>query len=200
MRSISQFFVALCLLLGLSRLAYAQTANLRLDTQLNCATGQYTATIQIRADSPTSFSIGTSSVFLSYDPASLTFVSYQSLNFDETTVCAGQALWDPHNFDASTLGLFNLTINLNSTTVSCPLISNTDWVSIGQLTFTVLNQAGNPTLLFSADNTSFNALPGNNGLTQISAGLFTGVDQPGVLACPPPCSSACLPVVVTRIR
>ncbi|MEZ0484987.1 hypothetical protein [Fibrella aquatica] len=181
-----RYVVSLCLLcLGLVGIVNAQTADLRLVPQLSGTNGQFSATIQIRASDATSFSIGTSSVFLSYNPASLSFVGYQSLGFDNTTSCNGQFLWDTHSFDASTPGLFNLTLNLNSTTVSCPVIGNADWVSMGTLTFTVRNPAGNPGLLFNAAFTSFNTLPGNNGSAQIGEGQYTGLNQAGVLQ---PCS------------
>ncbi|WP_375446889.1 hypothetical protein [uncultured Fibrella sp.] len=166
----------------------AQTADLRVLGQLDCATGQYSATLQLRASGATSFSIGTSSLFLNYDPTSLTFTSYQSQNFDANTLCSGQPLWDVHSFDGSTPGSFNLTISLNSSTISCPLITNTAWVSIGTITFTVLNPDGNPALLYNPAFSSFNAVPANNGLIQVSLGQVTGVNQAGVLRCAPPCS------------
>lgn len=166
----------------------AQTADLRVSTQLNCADGTYKATMQIRASNATSFSIGTSSVLLSYDPTSLTFVSYQSLTFNENTLCNGQTLWDTHSFDGSNPGLFNLTMLLNSSSTSCPLITNADWVSIGTINFSVRNPDGNPSLAFNAAFSSFNAVPANNGVLQIQEGQYTGVSQAGVLRCAPVCS------------
>ncbi|AUD06525.1 Ig domain-containing protein [Spirosoma pollinicola] len=168
--------------------AQAQTANLSVSTQLDCASGHYLATMQIRASDATSFSIGTSSVFLTYDPNSLTFVSYQSLNFDQNSLCGDQALWDMHSSDGTSPGLFNLTMSLNSTSVSCPLINNTDWVSIGTITFNVKNPDGNPALNFVPNFSSFNAVPANNGVVRIQTGQFTGVNQAGVLRCAPVCS------------
>jgi hypothetical protein len=188
--------LVVCILLNLvilgllSPKAWAQTANLRLSAQLDCASGQYLATLQIRASDATSFSIGTSSVFLTYNPSSLTFVNYQSLNFDNNTLCGGQSLWDSHSFDGSSPGQFNLTMVLNSSSVSCPLITNTDWVSIGTIRFSVLNPNGNPSLQFSTAFSIFNAVPANNGSIQIQQGQYVGVDQLGVLNCPttPVCS------------
>ncbi|MVM40442.1 DUF11 domain-containing protein [Spirosoma sp. HMF3257] len=168
--------------------AKAQTAALQLSTQFDCASGNYLATIQIRASDATSFSIGTSSVFLTYDPSSLTFVGYQSLNFDTATLCGGQSLWENHSFDGSSPGLFNLTLMLNSNSISCPLISNSNWVDIGTITFGVRNPDGNPSLQFSTAFTSFNAVPANNGIIQIQQGQYVGVDQSGVLHCSPICS------------
>ncbi|MEZ0540212.1 putative Ig domain-containing protein [Fibrella arboris] len=186
--SLLHISLSLVLICAISHRVTAQTANLRLSTQLGCADGSYTATLQIRASDATSFSIGTSSIFLTYDPSSLTFVNYQSLNFNENTLCNGQSLWDTHSSDGSSPGFFNLTLTLNSSSISCPLITSADWVSIGTITFSVRNPDGNPTLEFSPDFTSFNAVPANNGILQINAGQFTGVDQPGALRCAPICS------------
>lgn len=182
--------ILLSLLLGwiATSTAWAQKADLRLSTQLDCASGQYRTTIQIRASDATSFSIGTSSVFLTYDPSSLTFVSYQSLNFDTNSLCGGQSPWNTHSVDGSSPGFFNLTMALNGSTVSCPLITNTDWVSIGTITFSVRNPEGNPSLLFSTVLSSFNAVPANDGAIQIKQGQYVGVDQSGVLKCTPVCS------------
>ncbi|MBO0948162.1 putative Ig domain-containing protein [Fibrella forsythiae] len=177
-----------CLVALATHTVTAQTADLRLTTLLNCADGTYKATMQIRASDANSFSIGTSSVFLTYDPSSLSLVSYQSQNFNEATLCGGQALWDVHSFDGSNPGLFNLTMTLNSSSVSCPMITNADWVSIGIITFSVQNPDGNPTLAFNPDFTSFNAVPANNGVLQINAGQYAGVNQSGVLRCAPVCS------------
>lgn len=182
------FFLAILVLSAVSSRLLAQTADLRLSTQLDCASGQYLATLQIRASDATSFSIGTSSVFLSYDPSSLTFVSYQSLNFDTNATCGGQSLWEPHSFDGSSPGLFNLTMVLNSSSISCPLISHADWVSIGTITFQIRNPDGNPTLLVNPTFSSFNAVPANNGINQIQQGQYTGVNQEGALRCTPICS------------
>lgn len=200
------------LLLGLSVLCVAapstqaQTANLRVSAQLDCARGQYIATLQIRASDATSFSIGTSSIFLTYDPSSLTFVGYESLMFDNNTLCNGQTLWDAHSFDGSNPGLFNLTMALNSSSISCPLITNTDWVSIGTLTFGILDSNGNPSLLFDPSLSSFNAVPDNDGLAQIQAGQYTGINQAGALRCILPCSlvasatvGPCLPATNTYV-
>ncbi|WP_460960726.1 hypothetical protein [Spirosoma litoris] len=187
MQRISLFMTILLIGVVSSRLL-AQTADLRLSTQVDCEKGQYLATIQIRASDATSFSIGTSSVFLSYDPSSLTFASYQSLNFDNNSLCGGQSLWDSHSFDGSSPGLFNLTMVLNSSSISCPLITSTDWVSIGTIIFQIRNPDGNPTLLFNPDFSSFNAVPANNGLNQILPGQYTGVNQASVLRCTPICS------------
>ncbi|MGF7217112.1 putative repeat protein (TIGR01451 family) [Spirosoma lacussanchae] len=167
----------------------AQTAHLRIATQLNCADGLYSATLQIRASDATSFSIGTSSLFLTYSPSSLSFVSYESQNFDLNTLCSGIGLWEAHSIDGATPGLFNLTMVLNGSSISCPLITTADWISIGTLTFRVRDPDANPMLQFDAALSSFNAVPANNGQALVAIGQYTGVNQPGALRCPTPVCS-----------
>ncbi len=177
----------------------AQAADLRFLTRLNCATNQYTATIQIKSSGATSFSIGTSSVFVTYAPASLSYVSYQAGNFSPINLCLGgvASSWDQHMVSGSMAGMFNLTMTLLNANSSCPGVG-TGWIDVGTLTFAVLNPAGNPLLAFEPTYTSFNTVPDNNGVQTIPRGAFTGVDQPGTLKCGP--CSPCLTIVSDRIR
>lgn len=186
----------------------AQTANLRLSGGAICVGSptQYTATIQIRAADATTFAIGTSSVYLTYNPSALTAVSYSSVNFSPANLCIGGLAtpWDAHQVYLLAPGVVNLTMTLNVNTASCPPITNAQWVDVGTVTFHISNPALDPNIQFSIPNTNFNSVPANDGVVPINKGTFTGIAGAGLLncfggvvVCPPP---KCLTVGVTRIR
>ncbi len=152
----------------------AQTADLQFDPSLNCTLGEYTVMSQIKAGSAQSFSIGTSSILITYNPASLSFVSYQSQNFNPSNVCA---TWDEHAVSNNSVsGQLLITLSLNSV-ASCPVITSGSWVNIGSIKFKVLNPALNPQISYNANITNFNDATNNNGTTSIQLGTLTGISQ-----------------------
>ena len=175
---------AILFFLGVTQEALSQTATLRIVGQPNCIQNQYTATIQIRAADATSFSIGTSSVYLTYNPVSFSFASYQPLNFAPNNLCIGglASSWDNHTFDSTTPGIFNLTLTLVSNTFSCPIVTNSDWISIGTVTFSILNPSADPQLVFNSLLTNFNSAPANDGTNPILKGVFSGISLPSLLS------------------
>ncbi len=154
---------------------------LRFTTALDCQRNIYEATLQMRAKSDT-FRIGTSSVFLTYNGAALSFSEYESKNFDGSGLCVLNAAkaWDSHAFDGSVQGAFNLTLNLNLEDWSCPIIEN-DWIDIAILSFNITNNNLSSGLQISEENTSFNRNAPNDGTQSPTKGLFAGVDES--LAC-----------------
>ncbi len=197
----SSILLLLSLFMGLAahQTALAQAADLRFATRLDCATNRYLATIQIRSSGATSFSIGTSSIFVNYAPASLSYVSYQSANFSPVNLCINGTTpsWDQHMVSGNMAGMFNLTMTLLNATGSCPGVA-TGWVDVGTLTFAVLNPLGNPLLAFDPAYTSFNTVPDNNGAQTIPPGTFTGVDRGGALNCA--ACGPCLTITTNRLR
>lgn len=152
------------------------TIDLRFVTQLNCGSNTYTTTIQARSADAPSLLIGNSSILLTYDAASLSFVSYQSQNFNT-------GVWDEQISDGLSPGLANITLTLLQPTSSTPAITNSAWINVGTVTFAVLNNAGNPSLAFDQANTNFNSVPANDGVIAIQKGTFTGVSAAGSLSC-----------------
>lgn len=169
--------------LGGTQNAFGQSADLRVLGQLDCARNSYTAVVQIKAASATSFSIGTSSIYLTYNPSSLSFASYQSQNFSPANLCISNAAssWDNHLFDGSTPGVFNLTLTLLVNTFSCPVVTNSDWITIGTIAFSVVNPTANPTIAFNNGLTNFNSAPANDGSNPIAKNTLTGINQPAGL-------------------
>jgi len=94
----------------------AQEIDLILDGQLDCATQNYCVSIQLQSTDQ-ELSIGTSSIFLKYNTAALSFLEYTSKQFDGSSQCIQDvaSAWDIQTYDAkSAPGFFNLTMTLVS--------------------------------------------------------------------------------------
>ena len=162
-------------------------AELRFADSLDCGSDTFVATIQIRAANTDTLRLGTSSILFTYNDTALEFVNYRSLNFDGSDLCIGgvAGAWDPHAFDGSSVpGSFNLTMVLTSEQFSCPDVLGLEWVSIGQVIFTVKDSSLNPTLVFDTTNTNFNVDQPNDGTVSIGKGNFNSLLGEGILLCP----------------
>lgn len=152
--------------------------DLRFLTEVDCNANVLTADIQIRTQQDT-FKIGISSVLFNYDENVLTFLDYQSQNFDQNNICipgVPLAVWDAHQFSSSTPGVFNLTLLTEIASASCPIIE-TDWISIGTVRFTVKSMEGAPNMQFDNRNTSFNRNVPNDGTFAPTQGNLMGFNE-----------------------
>ena len=189
MKIFTKFFnlilLSYCFLLPF--LASAQNADLRFLPQLDCSGDSISVTLQIKASAAdTTFRLGTSSLLFTYNENALQFSSYESHKFDGSDLCiAGiAAAWENHAFDASSVpGTFNLTIVLNSDQFSCPDIGNTDWVDIGTVNFSILDNSLQPDLVYDIVNTNFNVNIPNDGTIKMGRGAYTGLTG-NILECP----------------
>jgi len=164
--------------------------DLRFLTEVDCVENVLTATIQIRTQEDT-FKIGISSVLFNYDENVLSFLDYESLNFDPNNVCipgVPLAVWDSHQFSSSTPGVFNLTLLTEIASQSCPIIE-TDWIDIGTVRFSVTNMEATPNMQFDTRNTSFNRNEPNDGTFGPAQGDLIGFNEilsTQCAACEPP--------------
>ena len=176
--------VTCCFLLSLP--LNAQQLNVLLDGTVNCAANSYCVSVQLQSNS--SLEIGTSSIFLDYNEAALSFNSYTSSAFDGSALCIANAAnaWDVHTFDGNSVpGDFNLTMTLLNNSFSCPSIANTP-VEVGVLCFNILDAKADPTISVNIDNTQFNSAATNDGTNAI--GVASGNDLSGALLdCSVPC-------------
>ena len=162
-------------------------ARLRLVDSLDCDNKILIATIQIQSRDIQNFKLGTSSVFLTYNDTALQFNSYSSLAFDGSDLCIGgvASSWDVQSFDGTSVdGSFNLTMVLNNEGFGCPEITGTDWVSIGEVRFDVLNSTLNPRINFDSSATNFNVDLPNDGTVVVQKDTLIGLDSVGLLICP----------------
>ncbi len=155
------------------------TLLLQFADSLDCDNGTFCATIQIRASSD-SFRIGTSSILVEYNSASLLFDDYESISFDGSDLCIAESAsaWEEHAFDGTSVdGLFNLTLALTGEEFSCPSISANEWIDIGKLCFVLLDGNQLPELTFNIQNTNFNRHLPNDGTGGIVKGTFAGFND-----------------------
>lgn len=159
--------------------ANAQQADLRFKTRLDCAQGLFIVTPQISTTSPQSFSIGNSTLLITYNPSSVSYTAYQSLNFNPANGCA---TWDEHAVsNISSAGILQIVLSLRSVS-SCPQITNLAWIDLGDITFKINNPTINPQISFNTLQTTFNSAVDNNGNTIIPLGTLTNISVPSLVS------------------
>ncbi len=181
----TRLFYAICLIF-FSLNIQAQQADLLLDGQMDCNVNSLCVSVQIAASSST-FEIGTSSIFMDYNPNAISFQSYTSSSFDGSDNCIANvaSAWDPHAYDGtSVIGNFNLTMTLLNNTFSCPTVSTTP-TEIGVLCFTVLDNTADPAINIVGSNTQFNSALTNDGTNPIPDGSFGAISGTAAFNCDP---------------
>ena len=164
----------------------SQTLNIGLKTDKDCNAESFYTTIQLYCDSGNYFQIGTSSIELIFNSDAISFSDYQALHFDSTDQCGGigNLAWLDHRVDTvSFSNQFHLVLSLNDTNLSCPVISYLDTISIGTISFNILQQGANPSIYFDTSMTWFNSNIPNNGAGLLTLGSYTPVDSLGILLC-----------------
>ncbi|MEM9718985.1 MAG: PKD domain-containing protein, partial [Bacteroidota bacterium] len=160
-------------------------ADLRMIDTLDCENNVFTATLQIRSANTQVFNLGTSSILVNYNDSALQFVDYESYTFDGSDNCIANVApaWAEQAFDgASVPGIFNLTMILQSDEQSCPEVNGTDWISIGKITFSILDNTLDPEMVYDSSNTNFNVNVPNDGSVTVAKGALLGLGG-NVLSC-----------------
>jgi len=144
-------------LLFVATTAFGQQAELSFDTNVDCNENTYCATINLKALETNEFKIGTSSIFMMYNQAALSFKSYESLNFDKGNLCIGNeySAYDAHQYDAATPGIINTTMTLTVEDFACPVVDQAG-INVAKVCFDVLEYGANSQLTFKARHTNFN--------------------------------------------
>ncbi|MCI4649108.1 T9SS type A sorting domain-containing protein [Phaeodactylibacter sp.] len=172
MKNIFLLYILLFSSLALS----AQGVTLSLQGSKDCDLNRYCVEILLRADTDEVLEIGTSSLLLEYNADALAFHNYTPgrFNGDDDCTSTGINAWATHEYDAySKPGFFNLTLLLDQDGESCPSVLYHAPVNIGVICFDVLQQGGDPSLVFDENHTHFNSADPNNGL-----GAIPVVDYP----------------------
>ena len=169
-------------LVWFNSLAQSQSIQLSLEGSMNCSDDTFCATIQLSSDGD-SFDVGSSSVYLTYNPSALQLINYTALNFDSYVSCDGQtSFWYPHSFDFNnTSGEFLVTTILTTDYLSCPSIDSTSIVDLGIICFDVIDSDVSPELAFGTNLTAFNSSANNS--IHIPIGSHTGIDNLSALNC-----------------
>lgn len=148
------------------------TAELRFAPALDCQAGTFEARLQIRALGADPVQIGTSSIYLTYNPQAIQFEGYQSENFDQKGSCfQGVSAYTPHLYDGlSKPGAFNLTMVLNQAGKGCPEVTQDAWVDVGVVSFRIADPRQAPELAFRREHTHFNHHEFNDGTHELRKG------------------------------
>ena len=164
--------------------ATAQNIDLSLKDQLDCSTNTYCVSIQVQSNAG-ELSIGTSSIFLHYNTAALSYANYTSSHFDGREQCIQgiASAWDIQTYDATSApGFFNLTMTLLKKDFSCPAVG-TAAIEVGTLCFDVINKNKSPNIKISKSHTSFNRNQPNTGAKAIPVGTVARLNDATALQC-----------------
>ncbi len=149
------------------------TLMLRFVTNQGC-NDSYCATIQVKVkEEGQTAQIGTSSIFVEYNPSAIAYDHYNSLRFNGVDSCALGVFsaWEEHGIDGDEPGKVNIVLTLsdNLKEYSCPILDSDTWVDVGQICFSIVSNFFNTDLRFSEDpsRTNFNINDPNDGTISI---------------------------------
>lgn len=163
------------LLTGFFQSAVAQTLKMQGVCTKNCGASQLCLTLKVKTADANPVDIGSSSIFFSYTQTALLFQSYTPLEFDGTDTCdSGDPAWDTQTYDASTPGLFSMSVILKEgqESNSCPTIDSSAWIDIGRVCFTILSNTVFPDITIDPAFTHFNANQPNDGTSMIPVNQY----------------------------
>lgn len=162
---VGQVLVVIALVVFTSEM-HGQKILLQSEATVDCAANTYTIDLSVKADDATSFYLGASSIYFTYNTTALTFNQYTAKAFDANDVCAGGGNpWENQTIDASNDGIFSLTFALKDglEASSCPVIDQGNWVSIGEIEFNIENASLFSDITFIEELIWFNANNPNDG-------------------------------------
>ena len=166
------FLLSSIFLQSTSANAQVDPATLMLQFETNQGCGDfYCATIQTKVkEEGETVKIGTSSIFVEYNAGALDFASYTSIHFDEEDIACVSNLfspWQVQGVDGNEPGKVNIVMTLseNLKDYSCPIINSDEWLDVGVICFTILNNNMPANITFSQDpaRTNFNINDPNDG-------------------------------------
>lgn len=128
------------------------------NADLQCAEHLFCVDLQVATTATDTIAIGSHSIIFSYNTAVINSPTYQSWQFNDSNLCVADVvaayLPPAFSFDAQT-GEGNITTTMQIPNMGCPLISN-DWITMGQLCFTVVGYDADIGLQINAAATLFN--------------------------------------------
>ncbi len=146
--------------------AFSQIVKIELDGYNNCS-GQIQVDIKIKSSdfSTTDFSIGSSSIFLNFDPQIVSYNSYTPVEFDaDVSTQAAGANWLPHRYDVdATCGLFDLTLQKEEGGVNNYDLNKSTYITIGTVYFDFVFTDTDPMISINQLFTMFNSADQNDG-------------------------------------
>lgn len=143
--------------------------------QVDCATNQFCATLQIKSADSDSMALGSYTVFWQYNVAAINHPVYTALHFSDNETCTpfGTSPYIAAAFGVDTLsGEANITTLMTFPNFGCPLINTTEWTTMGLICFDIVNPYQPVNMTFNADLTIINL---NSNLPQHIQGSFSNL-------------------------
>ncbi len=144
-------------LLVLSSTIFAQEANIRFNTDVNCDKQEYCVTLQIKSTDGLPFELGTSTLYFNYNEKALSLKSFTPHHFDISDKCVLDvvAAYDRQQYDASHAGIINTTLSLKQPEEVCPSIGD-EYMDISTFCFNITDPTQSSQLSFNQELTNFN--------------------------------------------
>jgi len=136
---------------------FAQEANIRFNTEVDCNQQEYCVTLQIKSTDGLPFELGTSSLYFNYNEKALSLKSFTPHHFDINEKCVLDitAAYDRQQYDASHAGIINTTLSLKRPEEVCPSIGE-EYLDISTFCFTIEDPRQSSQLSFNQELTNFN--------------------------------------------
>lgn len=164
---------------------FSQSLEVELAGTKNCTDDSYCVAVSMRsAPGSGDQELGTSSLFLTYDRAALSFRDYTAAHFHDSEVCNASNSWAAHQYDAvSRTGVFNLTLMLLDEANSCPTVTEVTPVEVGTICFDILQQGGVPEVTVDDVRSTFHPDSPNDGTVLIPLSSVDTLNTANLLAC-----------------
>ncbi len=153
----------------LPKQVFTQNVELQGIGGIDCTDNLFHLNIQVRNADPSTIKIGSFSIFFLYDESVITFNSFNSQNFDGSSLCnGGTTAWaipKYRNLD----GKFNMNFIIKEgiEASSCPEIDN-NWMDVAEIIFNVNDFPKASDIAFVLDHSHFNLNLPNNGMNSMN--------------------------------
>lgn len=146
----------------------AQILKVQLSSENNC-NGELQIGLYIKASqySPLDFKIGSSSLFLNYDPSVITYSSYEAEKFHGVGSADAGSWIDQRETADDECGLFNLVLQLENNEGPNLFLTKQNVVHVGTVYFDILMESTDPMIFLNQRFTRFNRGETNDGTQEI---------------------------------
>lgn len=135
---------------------------------IDCSDNLFHLTFQVRSNDATTLDLGSFSIYFTFDDETMSYDSFNSLNFDGSDNCnAGAAAWGipKHSHYGSAFNM-NFVLKEGMGANSCPTLDN-NWTDIVDITFNVTDFPQEADFAFINDFIHFNNHIPNDGTSAI---------------------------------
>lgn len=146
---------------GMLQIIWAQsTYDLQFANEsVNCTENQFCTILQIKSSDSDSMAFGSHTVFFEYNTNSINHPVYTALHYSNNETCTpfGTSPYTAAAFGSDTLsGEANVTTLMTFPNMGCPVITSSEWTTMGTLCFDIINPFQSSNLVFNQSLTIFN--------------------------------------------